>query len=337
VLNAADTGLAGRTIYIDLNNSGQLETGDPTTVTADDGSYQFTGLTPGTYTVREEITSDNVAVTSPASQVVNATASVSGINFGNLPYNPAFPVYPTPDLYGTQPNPDTTTAYVTGLYHAILNRNPDPGGLTYWVKAINAGMPDSQVAYGFVNSVEHRQDEVDYYYAVFLDRAPDPASVVWVNDLLNGAGESNVIEGILTSQEYTSDHASNADFVNELYFQLLGRQADTAGANAWEQDLANGASRAAVVADFLDSPESAELATESFYAAYLHRPKDVPGDTGWVDQLTSQTLTYGQVAAGFFFVGPQEFLGNAAQTVSSPKLGFDFTRRPRPGKELAQF
>jgi hypothetical protein len=29
--------------------------------------------------------------------------------------------------------------------------------------------------------------------------------------------------GILTSPEYTAKHASDADFVTDLYFQMLGR------------------------------------------------------------------------------------------------------------------
>ncbi|HEV8062257.1 MAG TPA: SBBP repeat-containing protein [Gemmataceae bacterium] len=316
VLNAGDTGLAGRTVFLDLNNSGQLEPGDPSTVTAADGSFQFTGLAPGAYTVREEITSDNVALTSPASEVVTATGDVTGINFGNVIYNPAFPVYPTADLYGSQPNPDPMTAYVTGLYHAILGRNPDPSGLVVWVNAINAGMPDAKVASLFVNSREHRQDQADYYYESFLGRTPDAASAFWVNELINGGSEAEVIEGILTSQEYTAEHTSNAAFVNELFFQLLGRQADSGGADYWEQELASAMSRADVVAGFLNSQESAELATASFYSAFLHRADDQAGKDSWVEQLTSQAQTLDQVAVDFLSTPPQEFLSNAGKTVT---------------------
>ncbi len=316
VLNAADTGLAGRTVFLDLNDSGELQPGDPSTVTATDGSFQFTGLAPGAYTVREEITADNVALTSPASEAVTATADVTGINFGNVIYNPAFPVYPAANLYGSRPNPDPTTAYVTGLYHAILGRNPDPNGLVVWVNTLNAGMPDSKVASLFVNSREHRQDQVDYYYESFLGRTPDPASAFWVNELINGGSETEVIEGILTSQEYTADHASNAAFVNELFFQLLGRQADSAGAAYWEQELGSAMSRADIVAGFLNSQESAELATASFYSAFLHRAGDQAGKDSWVGKLTSQAQTLDQVAADFFSAPPQEFLSNAGKTVT---------------------
>ena len=311
VLNAGDTGLVGRSVFLDLNNSGQLRPGDPSTVTAADGSFQFTGLAPGTYTVREEITFSNVALTSPASVVVTASGDVTGINFGNVTYSPAFPVYPTADLDGAPPNTDPTTAYVTGLYHAIQGRSPDPSGLSFWVNAILTGVPLSEVASLFVNSTEHCQNEVSYYYETFLGRAADPTSAVWVNHLVKGGSEANVIQGILTSPEYAKEHAGNTAFVSDLYFQLLGRQADKAGAAFWEQELASGMSRADAVTEFLDSQESADLATASFYAVFLHRAGDEAGKDYWAEKLTSHSLTFGQVAADFFSAPPQEFLNNA--------------------------
>jgi hypothetical protein len=314
VLNAGEIGLAGRTVFLDLNNTGQPEPGDPSAVTAADGSFQFAGLTPGAYTVREAITNDNVALTSPASATVTATGDVNGINFGSVIYNPAFPVYPTADLNGSQLNPDPATAYVTGLYHAILGRNPDPGGLAFWVNAMHAGVPDSEVASVFVNSREHSQNEVGYYYETFLGRAPDPASAFWVEELIHGGSEANVIESILTSPEYTAAHSSNLAFVSELYFQLLGRQADKGGAAFWEKAFNSGISRSEVVERFLDSQESADLAIASFYAAFLHRAGDQAGKAYWAGKLTSQAQTFGQVAADFFSAPPKEFLSKAGQT-----------------------
>ena len=316
ILDSGELGLPGRTVFLDLDHSGQLDPGDPSAVTAGDGSFQFTGLTPGSYLVREQIIYDNIALTSSASQVINAEADVSGINFGNVPYNPAFPVYPSADLFAGNAKAGAATSYVSGLYLAVLGRNADPTGLSFWANALEAGMPASEAAYLFVNSVEHRQDEVSFYYQSFLGRAPDPASVTWVNMLLNGSGEAAVVERILTSQEYTAKHADNGTFVNDLYFQLLGRQADSSGLAFWEQALTSEVSRATVVADLLNSQESAELASQSFYAAFLHRAPDKGGDNNWVGQLRSGALTFGQVAAEFFWVAPQEFQSDASPGVS---------------------
>ncbi|MCP4195501.1 MAG: hypothetical protein GY768_33290, partial [Planctomycetaceae bacterium] len=48
-----EPGIRGWTIYLDLNGDGRLEQGEPTTVTTDDGSYEFTNLRPSRYTVAE--------------------------------------------------------------------------------------------------------------------------------------------------------------------------------------------------------------------------------------------------------------------------------------------
>ena len=49
----AAIGLAGWTVYIDTNGDGKLEPGEPTALTNSGGFYTFTGLAPGTYTIRE--------------------------------------------------------------------------------------------------------------------------------------------------------------------------------------------------------------------------------------------------------------------------------------------
>jgi hypothetical protein len=47
--------LAGVEIYLDLNQNGALDAGEPTQITGDNGEYRFTGLEAGTYVVREVV------------------------------------------------------------------------------------------------------------------------------------------------------------------------------------------------------------------------------------------------------------------------------------------
>jgi hypothetical protein len=47
-----EPGLAGQTVFLDLNGSGQLAAGDPTATTDAQGNYEFTVSSAGTYTVR---------------------------------------------------------------------------------------------------------------------------------------------------------------------------------------------------------------------------------------------------------------------------------------------
>jgi Ca2+-binding RTX toxin-like protein len=53
--------------------------------------------------------------------------------------------------YGALNNND----FVTLLYHNVLHRDPDPGGLANWVGDLNGGMTRAQVVVGFSESPEH--------------------------------------------------------------------------------------------------------------------------------------------------------------------------------------
>ncbi len=46
----------GWTIYVDYNDNGSFDAGEPSAVTAADGTYQITGIEPGPYKVREVAT-----------------------------------------------------------------------------------------------------------------------------------------------------------------------------------------------------------------------------------------------------------------------------------------
>nr|WP_247650145.1 Calx-beta domain-containing protein [Cylindrospermopsis raciborskii] len=91
-----EPGLAGVSIYLDLNNNGVLDTGEPTQVTAADnpsttnidetGQYSFTGVQPGTYIVREVVPSgfSQTFPNSPNYHSVNVASGQTVIkNFGN--------------------------------------------------------------------------------------------------------------------------------------------------------------------------------------------------------------------------------------------------------------
>jgi protocatechuate 3,4-dioxygenase beta subunit len=81
----ADTPMAGVTIYIDADNDGVKDAGEHATVTAADGGYQFTGLTPGTYIVREVVPAGYVR-TGPATADYYAITIASGQVLGGYDF-----------------------------------------------------------------------------------------------------------------------------------------------------------------------------------------------------------------------------------------------------------
>ena len=52
-MSDGEPGLGGWIIYLDNNNNGVMDAGDATTTTDILGNYRFSGINPGTITVRE--------------------------------------------------------------------------------------------------------------------------------------------------------------------------------------------------------------------------------------------------------------------------------------------
>ncbi len=86
-------GLSGRTVYLDLNNNGTLDSNEPSTITDGSGNYQLTGLAAGTYKVREVLFSGWNQSTPANDFGLNVTLAAhqiaSGKNFGiyQLPFD----------------------------------------------------------------------------------------------------------------------------------------------------------------------------------------------------------------------------------------------------------
>jgi serine-aspartate repeat-containing protein C/D/E len=95
-LDLGERGLSGITVYIDANNNGILDPGEPSTVTLTDryftpdvneaGTYSFSHLARGSYTVREIVPLDQLP-TPAAAQVQTVTVpsfASSNANFANI-------------------------------------------------------------------------------------------------------------------------------------------------------------------------------------------------------------------------------------------------------------
>ena len=190
------------------------------------------------------------------------------------------------------------TDYVQALYRDVLDRVGTPNEVATWVSEMGAGMTIPQVAQSFINSPEHRQDEVDSYYQEFLHRTPDAVAQDWIDALESGASEEAVVEGILDMPEYQTAHQSADQLIQGLYTDVLGRQVDPAGYAQWSAALASGESRAEVVANFVNSAEAIDQVIENFYTDYLHREPDLAGSAQWASILESPNGSASDVAVG---------------------------------------
>lgn len=97
-------------------------------------------------------------------------------------------------------------------------------------------------------------------YQAAFDRTPDAGGLrYWIEELDDGADLIEVAWGFVGSSEFRSVYGSNStdfEFVDRLYYNVLGRQGEDRGVDYWLDVLDDGGSRAYVLAMFAESPEN---------------------------------------------------------------------------------
>ncbi|MGD1716728.1 Calx-beta domain-containing protein, partial [Dapis sp. BLCC M172] len=88
IQDLGEIGLAGFTIYIDINNNNNLDNGEPNTITNPDGSYIIEDIETGTYTIREIQQPGFTQTTTDPNINVTANENTPNVNFGNFPIFP---------------------------------------------------------------------------------------------------------------------------------------------------------------------------------------------------------------------------------------------------------
>jgi hypothetical protein len=180
---------------------------------------------------------------------------------------------------GNGPLPPEIVQYVTGLFNAVLGRAPDPAGLAGWGRMMQCGVPRAQLAEDIWDSPEHRGLEVDQYFNSYLHRSPQPGErAAWVGAFLSGLSETDVQRAIISSAEYQAAHASDTAFVQGLFQDVLGRNADSDGQAFWLNSLSTNPDRAALAQDFLISQEKARQVIDGYFTSFLKRPADAAGE-----------------------------------------------------------
>jgi sugar lactone lactonase YvrE len=86
--------------------------------------------------------------------------------------------------------------------------------------------------------------------------------------------------------------------VQQLYRDLLGRDAEAQGLAGWTALLQAGGTRLQVVQGIWNSPEHRGVEVDQFYATYLHRPADAEGRAAWTAALLGG-VSEEQAAGGF--------------------------------------
>jgi hypothetical protein len=144
------------------------------------------------------------------------------------------------------------------------------------VGELNAAKPDL----AFLGAPEAQLKDVALLYHAAFGRAPDMGGLNFY--VKSGESVSQVAQDFLASPEWQAGHAAASDsaFIDQLYHQVLGRAADSAGAGYWLAQLGGGVSRADALLQFARSAEHQSLATASGPLQVLGTT--LAGESGWI-------------------------------------------------------
>ncbi len=135
------------------------------------------------------------------------------------------------------------------------------------------------------------------YYA-FFDRAPDTSGYAfWTNEVTNGRPIADAAEEFAVSNEFVTTYGplTNAEFIDQIYENVLGRDGDAGGVTFWLGELDNGnRTRGEVVLGMSDSSEFRDRIEAIFpdapvmrlYCAYYLRMPDDGGRAFWRQQYS---------------------------------------------------
>jgi len=176
---------------------------------------------------------------------------------------------------------EANTAYVVSLYGDLLDRDVGgaDAGVAYWAGLLDLGTSRATVARAIQNSSpEYYGNIVEFSYQRFLDRTADIGGYdYFVNGWRNKAFTLELLTAVIVgSPEYYALHDSQAvDFVNAAYFDILGRQADSAG-RAYFLTIAAAYGRGMVAGVLAESAENRRAEIRFAIDSYLGRPATSP-------------------------------------------------------------
>jgi hypothetical protein len=204
---------------------------------------------------------------------------------------------------------DPDRKFIRMLYELALGRQGSLGEWNLWVPLLQQPDGRSIVANAIERSQEARTFLVKGWYQTYLGRpARNGEEQIWVQALLGGATEEQILGLILGSQEYfqhvttlagITGAPSNDNFIRGLYLQLLGRQPGPSEIAVWDSVLAqNGNNRAAVATGILTSVEYRGIVVRNYYHQLLQRLASSPSQ-GEVDSWVFSGLDITSIRVGF--------------------------------------
>ncbi len=217
---------------------------------------------------------------------------------------------------------------------SLSDSNLSPGIFQYRVTGTTAAGTSGEARSLFVGATTTTvrpfslDGQVARLYNAYFDRDPDSSGMAyWLGQRAAGTSLESMSQTFAASPEFAAKYGnlSNADFVNLVYTEVIGRQADAEGFNYWLGLLNSGMSRGTMMIGFSEAPEyinqtgtvapqsSVEAGLYRLYLAYFLRSPDSSGFGYWLGQANAgaslETIS-AQFATSPEFVGQYGSLSN---------------------------
>ena len=118
---------------------------------------------------------------------------------------------------------------------------------------------DIQITEGHLMELLALEESVTRLYNALLGRNPDNAGLTyWLNDVDDNDNSLQGVSGAFAgSEEYLARFGaqSNEEFINQLYNNILGRDADQGGYDYWLDEIATSGDRTGMIVSFSESGE----------------------------------------------------------------------------------
>jgi hypothetical protein len=214
----------------------------------------------------------------------------------------------------------TDRQWLTSLYFNVLDRDPsaDPGFATNLGTILDSYAGQRlAVTTAIDNSTEYRTDLVISLFKTYLRRQPTQAEIATDRGLLQaGKTIEFLISLLVSSNEYFQNpvlgNNNNTVWLNQVYLDILNRNRDVNGSQAFLDGLNNGTMTRGQVADaLLGSTEYRTDLVTKYYQSYLGRIPSGGEIAPWVNALSTGTrdeqVLAAILASGEYFLRQHTF------------------------------
>ncbi|MFZ6653669.1 DUF4214 domain-containing protein [Undibacterium sp. TJN19] len=171
----------------------------------------------------------------------------------------------------------TNKEFVTGLFQVLWDRQPDQATVDLYAARLDSGLlTRAGVEYSFLTAPDYSTvaEQISRLYLAAFNRIPDyDGFLFWMGVHRNGGATNQIAQVFAQSQEFVSKYGadlSNAQFLDLIYQNVLGRNADAAGRDYWVQQMEAGMPRGEILNQFAQSPEFQSTAATKVYASVVY-------------------------------------------------------------------